>query len=143
MAIHLLVHMGAIWVKKPYDVVTQLFLSLTVQLSYKVTSGCVSLMSFTLVTHKYHTCCSQVSCVPLASILHVAKLRVCSTAVYFYSSFSLQVTSKLKVSMQYVIVCFWIQFFTAIGYDHRQVSHRPISHWTKPAYFYYQIKLDN
>ena len=70
----------------------------TVQLSYKVTSARMLLASFTRVTREYHMCRSQVSCMLLVSISHVAKLRVPSTQVYFCSSFSLQVISELANS---------------------------------------------
>ena len=46
--------------------------------------SCVSLASFTHAAREYHVCHSR-----------VMKLRVRSTTVYFYSSFSLQVTCEL------------------------------------------------
>ena len=72
-----------------------------VQLSYKVTSACVSLASFMRVTRAYHALLARVTCVArayLACHSRVANLRVHSTTVYFYSSFSLQVTSELANS---------------------------------------------
>ena len=56
--------------------------------------------------HVYHLCVSRVSlvcitrvtCVYLTCHSHVMNLRVRSTTVYFYSSFSLQVTSELANS---------------------------------------------